>query len=100
MFRLLIVDDEEIIVNSLYEIFNSLPEIELDVYKAYSAQEAIDWLSRTRIDIVLSDIMMPEIDGLQLLEEIHKRWPFCKVIFLTGYEKFDYIYGALQIKDV
>lgn len=100
MFRLLIVDDEEIIVNSLYEVFKSLNEIELDVYKAYSAQEAMGWLSRTRIDIVLTDIMMPEMDGLKLLEEIHKRWPFCKVIFLTGYEKFDYIYNALQIKDV
>jgi two-component system response regulator YesN len=100
MYRLLIVDDEEIIVNGLYEIFMSIQDLDMDIYKAYSAQEAIDWLSRTRIDIVLSDIMMPEMDGIELLEKIHSKWPFCKVIFLTGHEKFDYIYNALQIKDV
>jgi two-component system, response regulator YesN len=96
LHRLLIVDDEEIIVNGLYEIFSSLRHLDLDIYKAYSGEEAIEWLSRTRIDIVLSDIRMPEIDGLQLLEEIHKSWPLCRVIFLTGYNEFEYVYKAIQ----
>lgn len=96
MYRLLIVDDEEIIVNGLYEIFCSLKELDLDVYKAYSGEEAIDWLRRTRIDIVLSDINMPEIDGLQLLEEIQRSWPQCKVVFLTGHSEFSYVYTAIQ----
>jgi len=100
MYRLLIVDDEEIIVNSLFEMFSNLNDEELDVYKAYSGEEAIEWLIRTRIDIVISDIRMPEIDGLHLLEEIQKRWPYCKVIFLTGYDSFEYIYHAVQIADV
>jgi two-component system, response regulator YesN len=96
LYRLLIVDDEEIIVNGLYEIFSSLKYLDLDIYKAYSGEEAIEWLSRTRIDIVLSDIRMPEIDGLQLLEEIHRSWPQCRVIFLTGYNEFEYVYKAIQ----
>ncbi len=96
MFRLLIVDDEEIIVNGLHEIFCSRKDLDLDVYKAYSGEEAIEWLNRTRIDIVLTDIRMPEIDGLQLLEEIHKSWPQCWVIFLTGYDEFEYVYKAIQ----
>lgn len=96
MYRLLIVDDEEIIVNGLYEIFNSLKRLDLDVYKAYSGEEAIEWLNRTRIDIVLTDIRMPEIDGLQLMEKIFMNWPQCKVIFLTGYNEFEYVYKAIQ----
>lgn len=96
MYRLLIVDDEEIIVNGLHEIFNSLKHLDLDVYKAYSGEEAIEWLNRTRIDIVLTDIRMPEIDGLQLLEVIRKSWPQCRVIFLTGYNEFEYVYKAIQ----
>lgn len=96
LYRLLIVDDEEIIVNGLYEIFSSLKHLDLDIYKAYSGEEAIEWLVRTRIDIVLSDIRMPEIDGLQLLEEIHRSWPQCRVIFLTGYNEFEYVYKAIQ----
>jgi two-component system response regulator YesN len=58
LHRLLIVDDEEIIVNGLYEIFSSLRHLDLDIYKAYTGEEAIEWLSRTRIDIVLSPIKL------------------------------------------
>lgn len=72
MYRLLIVDNEEIIVNHLYEIFRGLDHLDLDVYKAYSGEEAIEWLNRTRIDIVLTDIDMPDINRLQLMEEIFK----------------------------
>lgn len=96
MYRLLIVDDEEIIVNGLYEIFSNIQNYDLDVYKAFSGEEAIEWLNRTRIDIVLTDIRMPGIDGLQLLDVIHRCWPQCRVIFLTGYNEFEYVYKAIQ----
>ncbi len=100
MYRLLIVDDEEIIVNGLYEIFRSLKNLDLDVYRAYSGEEAVEWLSRTRMDIVLTDISMPEMDGLQLLDVIYRKWPQCKVIFLTGYNEFEYVYKAIQHQGV
>jgi two-component system, response regulator YesN len=100
MYRLLIADDEEIIVNGLYDIFSNLENLELDVYKAYSGEEAIQWLGRTRIDIALTDINMPEIDGLQLLDEIKKRWSWCRVIFLTGHSEFNYAYKAIQYSNV
>jgi len=96
MYRLLIVDDEEIIVDGLAEIFRSLPEPELDVYRAYSGAEAIEWLSRSRIDVVLTDIRMPGIDGLQLMDRILEAWPHCRIIFLTGYDEFDYVYRAIR----
>ncbi|MGB8453896.1 MAG: helix-turn-helix domain-containing protein [Anaerocolumna sp.] len=94
MYRLLILDDEEIIVNGLYEIFISMKNFDLDVYKAYSGEE--EWLNRTKIDIVLTDIRMPEIEGLQLLDVIYRNWPQCRVIFLTGYNEFEYVYKAIQ----
>lgn len=96
MYRLLIVDDEEFIVNGLYEIFSSMKNLDLDVYKAYSGEEAIEWLNRTRMDIVLTDISMPEIDGMELLDEILGSWPRCKVIFLSGHNDFEYVYKAIQ----
>lgn len=96
MYRLLIVDDEEIIVNGLYEIFGGMKELDLDVYKAYSGEMAIAWLRRTRIDIVITDINMPGIGGLDLLEEIQRNWPQCRVIFLTGYSEFEYVYRAIR----
>ncbi|CAM4224759.1 two-component system response regulator YesN [Paenibacillus endophyticus] len=89
------MDDEEIITDGLYEILSKLP-IDLDMYKAYSGEEALQWLRRTRFDIVLSDIAMPEMDGLALMDEIRSNWPHCKLIFLTGYHDFESMYQAIQ----
>lgn len=100
MLRLLIVDDEDIITDSLYEVFYRLLPEKLDVCKAYSAKEALQWMSRTRIDIVLTDISMPGMNGLELSEEIQSFWPRCKVIFLTGFSEFDYAYKAIQMSQV
>jgi two-component system response regulator YesN len=100
MYRLLIVDDESIIANGLFEVFSSLKEPELDVYRAYSGKQAMLLLNKTRIDIVLTDINMPGMNGLQLLEQIHQRWPNCRVIFLTGHNEFDYVYTAIQYEGV
>lgn len=95
MIRLLIVDDEEIITDGLYEVLDKL-ELELDLYKAYSGEEALQWLRLARFDIVLSDIAMPEMDGLALMDVIRANWPHCKIIFLTGYSDFDSVYKAVQ----
>ncbi|WP_217594045.1 response regulator [Cohnella sp. GbtcB17] len=95
MNRLLIVDDVAIIVDSLFELMDELPGLELECYKAYSAPEALALLGRIRIDIVLTDIKMPEMDGLELLDQIRRRWPRCKVIFLTSYNEFEYAKRAI-----
>ncbi|MEK3835040.1 response regulator [Paenibacillus sp. FSL R7-0128] len=97
LYRLLIVDDEEIITDGLYEAFNQLLPDKLDVYKVYSAKAALEWLSRTRIDIVLTDIRMPGMSGLEMSEQIREFWPRSRIVFLTGYSEFDYAYSALQL---
>ena len=100
MYRLLIVDDEEIITDSLYETFARHIPDQLDVCKAYSATEALSWMQRSRIDIVLTDIRMPGMSGLELTERIQASWPNCRVIFLTGHSDFDYAYQAFQMANV
>ncbi|WP_167859589.1 response regulator [Paenibacillus cymbidii] len=96
MYRLLIVDDEADIVNSLYMFLQEIKGPELDIYRAYSAREALEWLDRTKMDIVLTDIRMPGMNGIQLLEHIRRNWPLCKVIFVTGYDEFEYAHVALK----
>ena len=96
MYKLLVVDDEPQIVEWLYELFENEKSMELDVYKAYSGFEAIELLDKTRMDIVLTDIYMPGLTGLQLLDEIRDRWSHCQVIFLTGYSEFNYVYEAIN----
>lgn len=65
---------------------------ELDLATASSAVEAQDILEKRKIDVVIMDINMPQMSGLELYDIIRERWPYCKVIFLTGYSDFDYVY--------
>lgn len=95
MYKLLIVDDEKVIADGLSEVFARF-DVELETHKAYSAYEALEIMQRSRIDIVISDIRMPGMDGMQLMEHICRDWPHCKIIFLTGYDDFDYVYQAIQ----
>lgn len=100
MYKLLIVDDEPDIVNYLYILFSEWDKYELEVYKAFAADKALELLNKVKIDIVVSDIKMPGINGLQLLDRIKHNWPECKVIFLTGHKEFEYIYEATRYNDV
>lgn len=96
MYRILIVDDEPIVVEGIYQLLKENKEFNLDLCKAYSGIEALEILKSTKVDIVLTDIRMPGLNGLQLLEKIMEYWPACRVIFLTGYDEFDYIYTAMS----
>ncbi|WP_409340826.1 response regulator [Paenibacillus sp. MBLB4367] len=96
MNRLLIVDDEKMIVDGIYELFEQSAIADLDIYRAYSGKMALKLLGRTKCDVVLSDIAMPGMDGLQLQRDIHRLWPHCKVIFLTSHNDFHYAHNALR----
>lgn len=96
MNRLLIVDDEPQIADWLFDLFNGMEHMELDVYKAYSGEDALAFLNRTKMDVVLTDVYMPGIDGIKLVEWIRSTWPHCRVIFLTGYNDFKYAYKAIK----
>lgn len=94
MHRLLVIDDEPYIVDWVYELLDQTGGMELDLYKAYSAREALDLMRRARIDIVMTDIRMPEMNGIELMKEIRQAWPACRVIFLTSYEEVEYLHAA------
>jgi len=98
MYRMLIVDDEAVITDGLCEVFQNL-DMELDLCKAYSGIEAVETMKQQRVDIVLTDIRMPDMDGMELMEYILEEWPHCKIIFLTGYDVFDYAYKAINLGD-
>ncbi|MFD0673520.1 response regulator [Cohnella sp. GCM10027633] len=96
MNRMLIVDNEDYVVDGLLEVFRQLSHLEIEAIGAYSAKEALDWLKRAKIDIIVSDIRMPGMDGLTLQKEIVRHWPNCKVIFLSGFNDFEYAQQAIR----
>lgn len=96
MLHLLIVDDEPLAVNYLIEALIELPHLDLDITKAYSGKEALAKLEKHKVDILLTDIHMPGMNGIELAEKIMSDWPHCRVIFLTGYNDFQYVQSALR----
>ena len=96
MYKLLIVDDEHYITDGLYRTFSSLSEFSLEIYRAYCAKQALDYFTRYRMDIIITDINMPIMNGLEMIAEIKNRWPDCRTIILSGYNDFEYAKTALK----
>ncbi|GBC62288.1 response regulator [Desulfonema ishimotonii] len=82
--RILIVDDEEDFVEMLSL---RLQETGEKVTQAYNGRECLDILGKEsdKIDVVILDIRMPGMDGIQVLKEIRQRFPLVEVIMLTGH---------------
>lgn len=80
--KILFVDDEQNILSSLRRLFR--PE-GYEVFLATSGREALAVLEREPIDLVVSDMRMPEMDGAAFLKQVATRWPEVVRILLTGY---------------
>ncbi|MGG4147494.1 response regulator [Paenibacillus algorifonticola] len=94
-FRLLLVDDEASVVDSLAD---TLPWEQIGigaVFKAYSGVEALEILNTNTIDILITDIRMPGISGLELLQQVRRSWKRIKCILLSGHAEFAYAQQAI-----
>lgn len=96
IFHLLIVDDEAPIRKGLSRFINWDAIDCMIEDTACDGREAIDKLKQLPIDIVITDIRMPEADGLQLARHISEHYPDIQVIILTGYADFTYAQAAIQ----
>lgn len=94
MIKVLAVDDEAPIRQWLYYCISRLPGFRC--VAASSAQEGIELAQVEAPDIVLSDIEMPGMNGLQMLEHIRRRLPDIYAVILTSHEDFDYARAALK----
>ena len=96
MYRMIIVDDETLVLNNLTGfIHRELPEIHVEAIFSASS-EALEYLKNHRIDIVLTDISMPEPTGIDIAEFCYKMTPGTLVIFLSAYRKFEYAHSAID----
>lgn len=96
MYHLLIVDDEVSVVDSLSL---TIPWNEYgieEVSVAYSAKEALDIAQKQAIDIVITDIRMPEMDGLELINHLKQFSNKTRCIILSGHDDFEYAKKAIR----
>ena len=97
MYRILIVDDEPYVAEGLRVSLSEELDAELfELEAAFSAREALDRCRRRTFDIVVSDIRMPEMDGMSLQTCLREEFPACRVIFLTGHGDFALIRQAFR----
>jgi DNA-binding NtrC family response regulator len=80
--HILLVDDEKDFVEMLSL---RLKENDENVLAAHSGRECLETLEKTTVDVVVLDVKMPGMDGIETLKEIKKRHPLVEVIMLTGH---------------
>lgn len=97
MLTILIVDDEKEIVDNIYRMVLGKYGEQHTILKTSVSRSAKEMLQTQVIDILLSDIRMPSLTGFDLAEIAKENNKMCKVIFLTGYQEFDYVYKAIRL---
>src|SRR5512139_2907884 len=85
--RVLVVDDQPRARQSLRVLLTTCPQVK-EVREAALAREAMRLLHESQPDVVLMDVQMPEMNGLQATQLIKARWPQVKVIVLTLYAEY------------
>ncbi|NQU08829.1 MAG: response regulator [Candidatus Abyssubacteria bacterium] len=83
--RVLVVDDEEVVLKSVRRVLKDDDEHQFFIDTATSADEGLDLMARNEYDVVLTDLMMPGIDGLELIERIRQSDVQARIIMITGY---------------
>lgn len=96
-YNLLIVDDEEIAIRGIIKGIKWDALQYGEIYTAMDAEEARDILQSKQVHVVLSDIDMPNQNGLELLEWINEHVPNCVTLFLTGHADFKFAQQAVQL---
>ena len=93
--RLLIVDDHPVVRTGLRSMFESYPEVEV-LSAVASGEEALDFLRIHTIDVILLDLRMPGISGLEVLRSLKRQQNTARILVLTSYELDEDIYQAVN----
>lgn len=96
MYRIILLDDEEIIREGLVD-FIPWSELGFDLVATFEdGKDAIAYLDHNSVDVILSDIMMAEVSGLELAEYVCQHHPRTKMAILSGYKEFEFAQQAIQ----
>lgn len=95
--NILIVDDDAVIKRWLSMLLMQLDTYEKNIFEASDGIEALEICQVHRIDLVISDIMMPRMNGLELLQQLRSQFPHTRLAVLSSYDDFEYVRKALKI---
>jgi len=97
LYKVLLVDDEYMIVRGLQKLIPwEEPGFEI-VGTAGNGQEALEFVKRQKVDIVITDVTMPILSGIDFLKQSQKESIFFRFIVLSGYQEFEYVKESIQM---
>lgn len=95
MIRVLVVDDHTIIRKGIQAVLDLVPDIEL-IGEAANGQQAVKKDQELLPDVILMDLMMPEMDGIECIKQIKSRRPNARILVLTNFAGEDMIFPAIK----
>ncbi|MFL0805008.1 MAG: response regulator transcription factor [Agarilytica sp.] len=95
MIKLLIVEDQALVRDAISTLLHLDPEIDV-VAQAEDGDDALRILQQKTVDLVLTDIEMPNMTGLELMEVVKQRFPEIKIAIMTTFSRVGYIRRALE----
>ncbi|WOO37732.1 response regulator [Anaerocolumna sp. AGMB13020] len=96
MYQVITVDDELVIRSGITNFINSEIEDFRVLHSFSDGSEAIEFINTNDVDLVISDIKMNRVSGIELAKYIYENKPYIKVILLSGYREFEYARSAIQ----
>jgi DNA-binding NarL/FixJ family response regulator len=94
--RLMFVDDQKIFIESLTEILKKVDRSLKVVSCAFDGAHAVEAMEKAQPDVIIMDIRMPVMNGVEAVRIIHRRHPGIKIIMLTTYDDDEYVTEALR----
>lgn len=95
MIKVIVVEDHQILLESISLLISTLAGVEL-VGKAANGQKALQILEKQSVDLIVSDVMMPVMNGIELIWKVKQQYPKIKILMLTVSEDVQTIKDALQ----
>ncbi len=95
MIKILIADDQELIRQSLAIVLGAVPDFVITDAVEDGAQ-VLESVRTNRPDVILMDIRMPKMDGIQATRAVKEKYPAVKIIILTTFDDEEYVYGAVR----
>jgi DNA-binding NtrC family response regulator len=92
--KILIVDDNEVVRLSH---LRSLRSAQCDAEAVWDGEQALHAMEQAPFDVVLLDLRMPEMDGMDVLKTIKRRWPESEVVIITGYPSIESAKEAVRL---
>ncbi len=95
MIRIIIADDHQMFIDGVKALLKNEKDIKV-VGEALNGVEVLSLLSRENTDIILLDVNMPEMDGIEATNQIRMKFPSVKILMLTMYNKHEFIFGLVN----